>query len=415
MENVFYDYKKNKYEVLDSVGQNDWQLYLLRDANGQHFMFDTKNEELLKSAKPLRSVFNRYGSDVMYDIPKFGEAIEDIDLLAYEEKKYAVITYDVMKKQKLETAEKIKQAKQSGWAELNIDTAQYALTNDGLEIVSDGKHFDIKARSKELDFNSMSEIEINEYVKSWITCYNNSVGDLAQSQTAAECDILAGRMVAGWVEEGKTSSLDLTTKLVTNLDMSDRFEGYQSDKAFAVARKILNYMSDSSIPFASTPTLMGDCNDLEYDIYAVMFRHQSYNENFREEAMAQEMETKALSFLEEKKVLPLNVATDDDKSYTGVVEIPNPDNIDLKAYKFMNSVIGAESYDIILKSKYPYFDVRPRLIGSCNQKTLNSLLGTQEGAGNTKQYKSLSAAQSPVKGQTAANKGASNPNKQWQM
>lgn len=34
MQEVFYDYKHNNYAVLDAVGQNDWQVYLLQDSDG---------------------------------------------------------------------------------------------------------------------------------------------------------------------------------------------------------------------------------------------------------------------------------------------------------------------------------------------------------------------------------------------
>lgn len=412
MEN-FYDYKKVKYEIKDYVGENDWKLFLLRNNKGEYYIFDTTNTELVNSAKPLRSVFNRYDAKTMYNIPKFAQQITDADILSYEERKCAVIAYDLTKKQQSELAQKIEEAKRNGWEEINTQDVQFAITDSGLEIIADGNHFNIKTRSEQLDFNKMTETEIDNYIKSWVLSYNNTVGDLSQAQTTAECSVLAERTVAKWTNEDKNNSEWLTTQLVTNLDITDKFSGYQSDKAFALAQKIITYMEEHSIPFTSSDTLMGDCSELPYDIYAVMIRHQSYNENFREEALAKDIETKALKYLKDKHVLPLNAATDEKKNYSETINIPNPDNIDLRACKYLNNVIGAESYDILLSSKYPYFDVRPRIIGSCTQQTLNTLLNSSESTTTPRKYKSLNTTPTAAKGKSNANNAKAN--KQWQM
>ena len=412
MEN-FYDYKKVKYEVKDYAGENDWKLYLLRNSKGEYYIFDTTNIELMNSAKPLRSVFNRYDSKTMYNIPKYGQQITDADILSYEERKNAVIAYDVTKKQHTELSHKIEAAKRNGWNEINIQDVQFAITDSGLEIIADGNHFNIKTRSEQLDFEKMSEIEINNYINSWVLSYNNTVGDLNQAQTTAECTVLADRTIAEWEEQNKNNSEWLTTQLVTNLDITDKYSGYQSDKAFALSQKIVTYMEKNAIPFTSSETLMGDCSELPYDIYSVMIRHQSYNDNFREDALAKDLEAKALAFLENKKVLPLNAATGDKKNYSETINIPNPDNIDLRACKYLNNTIGAENYDILLSSKYPYFDVRPRIIGSCSQKTLDTLLSASESATHKRQYKSLTTAPTAAQGKSNANNVKIN--KQWQM
>lgn len=200
---------------------------------------------------------------------------------------------------------------------------------------------------------------------------------MTQSQTNAECKVLAERKVAQFVKENKTSSYDLTEKIVENLDISDKYSGFQSDRAFAIATEIITYMSDNSIPYASEATLMGDCSALSYDLLEVIRQHQIYNTNCREEAIINALEVKALNELDKKGVLPLNVATNTEKNYTEIVNIPNSEDLDLTARKFLNPVIGAETYDIVIKSKYPYFDVQGRIIGSCNQQVLNTLLGTQ--------------------------------------
>ncbi len=377
MQEIFYDYKHNAYAVLDAIGQNDWQVYLLQSADGKYYIFDTKNAELKNSAKSLRSVFNRYKSNVMYDIPKHAQLIEGDKLLDYETLKYDVLAYDVQKRQGVETSVRIAQAKANGWQELNIETAEIALKNDNLNIIIDDKQFIIKPRTTELDFGTMREDELKEYVTEWINTYNNSVGDLSSAQTNAEGRILSARQVAQWAATGKANSDFLTEKLVENLDISNKYDGYQGDRAFSMAQSIVRYMSENNIPFFSDAKLMGDCNGLEYNIYDVTRRHHVYSAEYRASEILSDLEIKALHLLDEKSVLPLNAAIPTEKSYTEIIDIPNNDDIDFKAKKYHNSSIGTEVYDIVVGSKYPFFDAGKRIIGSCNQHMLNTILGSK--------------------------------------
>lgn len=378
MQEVFYDYKHTSYTVLDAVGQNDWQVYLLQNpATGDYYIFNTENAELKNSAKPLRSVFSRYKANEMYDIPKYAQQIQNEDLLTYERLKYDVIAYDVKKRQGIETSERIAHAKENGWQELNVENAAITLENDVLNILVDDKQFSVKARTSDIDFSTMGEEEINEFVSEWISTYNNTIGDLSYAQTNAEGKIISARKVAQWVGEGKNSSDFLTEKLVENLDICSKFDGYQGDRAFSMAQAILKHMSDNKIPFFSDPKLMGDCNGLNYDIYDVVRQHHIYNSECRAEEILSDLEIKTLHFLDSKGVLPLNAATLEERNYTATVDIPNSDDIELQAKKYTNKMIGAESYDIIVGSKYPYFDAGKRIIGCCSQQTLDIILGNK--------------------------------------
>lgn len=383
MQEMFYDYKRKAYRVLDAVGQNDWQLYLLQSSDGRYFIFNTANAELTSSAKPLRSVFNRYKASEMYNIPQFAQEIQNEDLLIYESQKYDVLAYDVQKRQGIETAERITRAKANGWQELNADNAEIGIEGKTLNILVDGKQFAIKARSADVDFSSMPEEEVKSFVSQWITTYNNTVGDLANAQTYAEGSVLSARQVAQWVKEGKGTSDYLTEKLVENLDINDKYDGYQGDRAFFMVQAILKHMEKNKIPYLSDAKLMGDCSSLDYDVYNVVRQHYIYSEDYRAEEIIADLEIKTLQLLDTKGVLPLNAATPEDREYTATVDIPNSDGIDLKAKKYINKTIGAESYDIIVGSKYPYFDVGKRIIGCCNQKTLDIILGKETGANRT--------------------------------
>ena len=382
MQEVFYDYKHNNYAVLDAVGQNDWQVYLLQDSDGKYYIFDTANAELKNSEKPLRSVFNRYKSNVMYNIPKFAKLIDGDELLTYESIKYDVLAYDVQKRQGIETSVRIAQAKANGWQELNIETAEIAIINENLKIVIDNKQFIIKPRTTELDFNTLSEDELNGYVQEWVTTYNNSVGDLSSAQTNAEGRVLSDRQLLKWAATDKATSDFLTEKLVENLDISNKFDGYQGERAFSLAQSIVRYMSENNIPFLSDAKLMGDCNGLDYNIYDVTRLHHVYSSEYRANEVLSDLEIKTLHLLDTKSVLPLNAAIPTEKNYTEVIDIPNNDEIDLKAKKYHNASIGTDVYDIVVGSKNPFFDAGKRIIGSCNQQTLNKILDNEVESSN---------------------------------
>ncbi len=394
MQEIFYDYKHNGYTVLDAVGQNDWQVYLLQNPQtGDYYIFNTENAELKNSAKPLRSVFNRYKANEMYDIPKYAQQLQNEDLLIYERLKYDVIAYDVKKRQGIETSERVAHAKANGWKELNVDNAAITIDNAVLNILVDDKQFSVKARTADIDFSTMGEEEMNEFVSEWISTYNNTIGDLSYAQTNAEGKLLSARKVAQWVGEGKSSSEFFTEKLVENLDICSKFDGYQGDRAFSMVQAIIKYMSDNKIPFFSDPKLMGDCNGLNCDIYDVMRQHHVYNADCRAEEILSDLEIKTLHLLDSKGVLPLNAATLEERDYTDTVDIPNSSEIDLQAKKYINKTIGAESYDIIVGSKYPYFDAGKRIIGCCSQQTLDIILGNKT-SGQTRNVKLGATAQS---------------------
>lgn len=402
MQETFYDYKHIAYNILDAVGQNDWRVYLLQSSDDKYYIFDTANQDLKNSEKPLRSVFNRYKSNVMYDIPKHAQLIRGDDLLVYETLKYDVLAYDVQKRQGIETSARIAQAKANGWQELNVEAAEIALIDDNLNIVIDDKQFIIKPRTDELDFKTMREDEITDYVKEWVLTYNNSVGDLSSAQTNAEGRILSARQVAQWAATGRANSDFLTEKLVENLDISNKFDGYQGDRAFSMAQSIVRYMSENNIPFFSDAKLMGDCNGLDYDIYDITRRHHVYSAEYRAAEVLSDLEIKTLHLLDSKAVLPLNAAIPTEKSYTEIIDIPNNDEIDLKAKKYHNSSIGTEVYDIVVGSKNPFFDAGKRIIGSCNQQTLNIILGNKSEPGKKPSGKPGTASKSDKAGKAPA-------------
>lgn len=411
MEKAFYDYKKRKYEILDAVGQNDWQIYLIQSPEGKYYIANMANVYFQKSAKPLRSVFSRYEANVMYDIPKYCQELQNNELLEYEKQKYDVLAYDAAKKQGIETAERREKAIANGWSELNADNAHYSVSGDTLSIIFDDKQFSIKQRSKELSFGSMTEAELKAYANQWITSYNNTIGNLSQAQTMSDCKIQSDRKVAQWVQEGKATSELLTEKLVESLDITDKYDGYQGDAAMAMAVSILDYMRSNSIPYFNTAELMGDCSSLSYDIYDVICFHQIYSSKIRGQAITAILEAQALSYLEDRGVLPLNAAVQGAKEYTETVAIPNPDELDLTAKKYFNETIGTECYDLVLKSKNPYFETPACIIGSCNQGVLNKLLGktAQETS------KPLNAVNNVSSEDSKSTTTTAKPQKQWQM
>lgn len=410
MEKAFYDYKKRKYDILDAVGQNDWQMYLIQSPEGKYYIANMSNVYFQKSAKPLRSVFNRFESNVMYDIPNYCQELKNDELFEYEKQKYDVLAYDAAKKQGIETAARREKAVANGWAELNAETAQFSVTGDTFNLIVDDKQFNIKQRSKEFDFGSMTEAELETYARQWITGYNNTIGNLTQAQTMADCKIQSDRKVAQWGAEGKATSEHLTEKLVENLDILGKYDGYQGDMAMAMVTSILEYMSANSIPYFNTAEFMGDCSSLSYDLYDVMCFHQIYSTEIRGQAITAILEAQALSFLEEKGVLPLNAAVQGNKNYTETVPIPNPDELDLTAKKYFNDTIGTECFDLVLKSKNPYFETPACIIGSCNQRVLYTLLG------KTSQNTSKAfGAMKDVSSEEQTSETSAKPQKQWQM
>lgn len=379
-EKSFYDYKKNRYTVVDYVGQSDIHRYLLkRDKDERFFVFDF-SEDVRKTEKPLRSVFAKYDSQSMYNVLLYAEEIDVNDTLYWDNLKYDVLDHDTQVKAENEYKSKYKSAIANGWQEINIKEASFKLNGEVLQILTDNQIYDIKSQDGELKFSDMKNEEVISYACAWIGSYNRSVGDTVLAQITANNKVNADRDINTFVNSkgGKPTSEECTSKLVECLDMAFKYDGTISDRSFATANSLLWYMEQNQITFALDDALLGDAETLSYELADVLKQYHLNNEYNREQAIENKVEQEAEAYIKSKGV-ELKYASYNEKAYTSFKELMKSDTITLTAKGYTDNITGSKSYDIVAKPNYHLFDTEPCLIGCCNEGVLNKIIATQEG------------------------------------
>ena len=313
--NSFYDYKKNRYSVLDEVyiGKEPIKFLIKADKEDRYYILDF-NDELKSSEKPLRSTFARYDSKVKYDIANLAQEISDTDLMVWEEQKLEIQMQEMSYFDNEKLQQKREEAEEAGWSELSIVDVSYYIENSVLNLSIDGKSFSIQQRIDELAFEELTSNELGDFVREWIYVYNHTIGDMTKAQTSAECEIVAQREFDK-LDKSSLTQLDFTKLLVKNLDYSTKFEGWQGEKAFKMCEKLVDYMKDKEIAFASEPTLLGEFGEVGYELRDVLKYYYLYNENGRQEAVKSNIEAQATQFLDERQCLPLSATLGGEKEY----------------------------------------------------------------------------------------------------
>lgn len=376
-EKCFYDYKKNRYTVLDSVGETNIKSYLLKRDNDDVYYIVEHGEEMKTTEKPLRSVFKKFDSNKMYDIRSYGMMIEEDDLLYWDNVRYDVVAHDKDVKSQRDFVVKLAQAEAKGWKPIELENTSYRIQGDTLELKSDNKIYAIKERNQDLKFSDMTAAELKAYATMWTNCYNNTVGDLAEAQNYGENKVLAQREIEA-LAKTKPDSEACTKKLVEYLDQSFLYDGNQANQYLALVQELTEYMAKNDIKYEAKDIYLGDTSELSYDFNDVIKQYLINNDNNRDNAMYDVLDDQAMEYLKEKGFYPLNYVTNRQQEPKHVFEVLKTDDFTLNAEEYLNEITGATEFDIIAESNYPFFHVSPSLMGCCNQETLNKLIATQQ-------------------------------------
>lgn len=385
--NVLYDYKRQQYSIIDAVGENDKEVYLIANDKDRSQLYIVEcTDAFLATQKPLRSVFARYLSDVMYDISSHSEQISDNDLEKWEQTKSDIIAYDCLVKTNKQNEQRKAEAIQAGLYPLDIADAHYAVSGDTLHLkFKENQEFTILEGDIDDSFKwkNLKDDDLASYVEHWTVIYNNSGAALKEAQVGAACYILAAEELKQFIE--KLSDKDklsyaLTENIVKNLDVSSAYDGFIGNKAYAIAEGCTWYMKDKSIPFANSPLLLGDCTGLQPEILDVVQKYAVNNEVERPSAVKAEIEKMGNEFVQGKGIKELNAYSNHTNEYLATKYLVENKDIIIQAMKYKSPLTDTFNYDIVAKSGNVNLPFETAVIlGTCNEKMYGQLTGQAQG------------------------------------
>lgn len=387
--NVLYDYKRQQYSIVDAVGENDKEVYLVaKDKDKSQLFIIDCSDAFLATQKPLRSVFARYLSDVMFDIEGHSEQIADNDLEKWETVKSDIIAYDCLILKNKQTEQRKAEAMQAGLYPLEISDAHFAVSKDTLHLkFKENQEFLIAENDIDDSFKwqNLTNDELADYVRQWTVIYNNSGAALKEAQVGAACFILAAKEIenfVGGIKDKKELSYALTENIVKNLDVSAAYEGFIGDKAYAIAEGCTSYMKTNNIPFANSEDLLGDCTTLQPEIADVVQKYAVNNEVARPGAIKSAIEKKGNEFIQSKGVKELNAYSNHSNDYLATKYLLESKDIIIQAMKYKSPLTDTFNYDIVAKSgniNLPFDSAV--ILGTCNEKLYGQITGQAQSEG----------------------------------
>lgn len=424
--NILYDYKRQRYEIIDIAGEseydNDREVYLLaKDKDKNHYCILEYSDAFLATQKPLRSVFSRYVSDVMYDIESHSTRIADSDLEKWEKVKVDVLACNSLNAAERQNEQRKAEAIQAGLYPLDIADAHYAVSGDTLHLkFKENQEFTILEGDIDDSFKwkNLKEDDLAAYVEHWTLIYNNSGAALKDAQVGAACYILAAEELEQFI--GQFSDKDklsyaLTENIVKNLDVSSAYDGFIGDKAYAIAEGCTAYMKANGVPFANSAGLLGDCSELKPELADVVQKYAVNNEVERPSAVKAEVEKLGNDFVHGKGIKELNAYSKHTNDYLATKYLVESKDIIIQAMKYKSSLTDTFNYDIVAKSgnvNLPFDS--PVILGTCNEKMYGQLTGQAQGGVSAQPGVSAPLNFVPVAKPERSSKPQGKPGKQHQ-
>lgn len=380
MEKSFYDYQKNKYSVLDELGGT---YFLLKaDTVGDYYIIEA-DDEFRASAKPLKSVFNKYDTDVMYDIRGiFGK--KGVDEKAAQEQwnqflndVVQIVNEEIYEQDQHQREEA---ARAAGWTPIR-DYHFYVDADKGDLVIFD-KVLNREHRVTTEDLKSYSKEDVEFFADTWVDGYNTEFGDTTIAARIAENYVRAFNAAVSIVEmtSPEMFSKRFTEEIVKNID-AELVSGVDDDESHIINTiTYLKFMKEKKIPFYEDVRLLQNAGGLPYEYQAVANRlRQTLSE--RTKLCQEDLISKANDICLEKsiKLCAAQQNLDIDESVNYLIE--EKDGVQIRAVGAKDTLSGADLYRLEAKTNdTPLLFNSPIVVGVCRSEELNKYLGVENGS-----------------------------------
>lgn len=408
MGTSFYDYKKNRYQILEQYADD---YYLVKSDKKEEFYIIEADNEFLSSARPIKSVFNKFDSDKMYDIKGiYGDGVEESkamnqwNLLKAEIDN--IITEQLDKDAELQREEA---AIASGWAP--IKNYRYSIENDTdnliISDIDNNRNFTVTSSSSDIEYKKLSSDDMDLYSQVWVNGYNTEYGDKKQAQENAD-----NTMRAWWTCEKlyqNTSAQDLsrvfTQELIHNIDNQGLPNTTNENFAQFTANSfvMLEFMRSMQIPLFSDEKLLGkDVNNLDYDYMNIISRLNSRTSE-RLEVMHKELSGQVNEYCKQNSIEILADIKNAVPSGNNNFILKDNDDIRIDAINVIDSNTGLSAYQLEARMKNEPILSDPIIIGSCRQSDISKLGFTKASSWDNIDLKTSSKSAEGAKHKTNEN------------